>query len=50
MSAEVNLAGLYPPQGRQIFHSDLKWQPIPVHTMPVENEKASILGRTVAKG
>lgn len=39
MSAEVNLAGLYPPQGRQIFHSDLKWQPIPVHTMPVENEK-----------
>ncbi|XP_051885070.1 lysosomal acid phosphatase-like isoform X3 [Pristis pectinata] len=39
MSAEVNLAGLYPPQGRQIFHPGLSWQPIPVHTVPVEQDK-----------
>ncbi|XP_051885073.1 lysosomal acid phosphatase-like isoform X2 [Pristis pectinata] len=39
MSAESNLAGLYPPQGRQIFRPGLRWQPIPVHTMPVEQDK-----------
>ena len=33
MSAEANLAGLYPPQGDQIWDS-LKWMPIPVHTIP----------------
>lgn len=39
MSAEANLAGLYPPAGRQIFSEDLKWQPIPVHTVPMSEEK-----------
>ncbi|XP_069751106.1 prostatic acid phosphatase-like [Narcine bancroftii] len=39
MSAEVNLAALYPPQEQQIFHPDLNWQPIPVHTVPVEQDK-----------
>ncbi|XP_072106206.1 lysosomal acid phosphatase-like [Mobula birostris] len=34
MSAESNLAGLYPPQGHQVFRPDLRWQPIPVHTVP----------------
>ncbi|XP_047432440.1 lysosomal acid phosphatase-like [Mugil cephalus] len=39
MSAEANLAGLYPPSGRQIFTLDLKWQPIPVHTVPPNEER-----------
>ncbi|XP_059831353.1 lysosomal acid phosphatase-like isoform X5 [Hypanus sabinus] len=39
MSAQVNLAGLYIPQGHQIFHPDVKWQPIPVHTVPVEQDE-----------
>ncbi|KAJ6667197.1 hypothetical protein lerEdw1_017175 [Lerista edwardsae] len=34
MSAEANLAGLYPPGGRQVFHPNVSWQPIPVHTVP----------------
>ena len=33
MSAESNLAGLYPPKGNQIWDS-IKWMPIPVHTVP----------------
>uniref|UniRef100_A0A3B3XCL5 Lysosomal acid phosphatase n=1 Tax=Poecilia mexicana TaxID=48701 RepID=A0A3B3XCL5_9TELE len=39
MSAEANLAGLYPPKGQQIFQPSLKWQPIPVHTVPQNEEK-----------
>ncbi|TKS66267.1 Lysosomal acid phosphatase [Collichthys lucidus] len=39
MSAEANLAGLYPPSGQQVFTPDLKWQPIPVHTVPQSEER-----------
>uniref|UniRef100_A0A8C2YY48 Lysosomal acid phosphatase n=1 Tax=Cyclopterus lumpus TaxID=8103 RepID=A0A8C2YY48_CYCLU len=39
MSAEANLAGLYPPAGQQVFTTDLKWQPIPVHTVPLIEER-----------
>ncbi|XP_075950737.1 lysosomal acid phosphatase isoform X3 [Anarhichas minor] len=39
MSAEANLAGLYPPAGQQVFTQDLKWQPIPVHTVPQREER-----------
>ncbi|XP_075783778.1 lysosomal acid phosphatase [Pelodiscus sinensis] len=39
MSAEANLAGLYPPQGQQVFNLNISWQPIPVHTVPDSGEK-----------
>ncbi|XP_037552494.1 lysosomal acid phosphatase [Nematolebias whitei] len=39
MSAEANLAGLYPPEGQQEFRPNLVWQPIPVHTVPLSEER-----------
>ncbi|XP_071013569.1 lysosomal acid phosphatase-like [Oncorhynchus clarkii lewisi] len=39
MSAEANLAGLYPPNGSQVFNPILEWQPIPVHTVPQFEER-----------
>lgn len=34
MSALSNLAGLYAPQGDEIWNRNILWQPIPVHTVP----------------
>ncbi|XP_048886331.1 lysosomal acid phosphatase isoform X4 [Brienomyrus brachyistius] len=39
MSAEAQLAGLYPPNGTQIFNPNLAWQPIPIHTVPEAEER-----------
>ncbi|XP_058129225.1 prostatic acid phosphatase [Anopheles ziemanni] len=36
MSAESNLAGLYPPKGADVWDSGITWQPIPVHTVTEE--------------
>ncbi|XP_061853986.1 lysosomal acid phosphatase isoform X2 [Colius striatus] len=39
MSAEANLAGLYPPKGPQVFNPNISWQPIPVHTVAQDEER-----------
>jgi len=42
MSAESNLAGLYPPTPQEMWNSTLNWQPIPIHTKPRFEDKVSI--------
>ena len=32
-SAQANLAGIYPAQGKQVWNDNLLWVPIPVHTV-----------------
>lgn len=38
MSAECNLAGLYPPVENQVW-DEVKWMPIPVHTVPRKQDQ-----------
>lgn len=37
-SAYCNLAGLYPPTGDDVWNAQLAWQPIPVHTVPLNRD------------
>ncbi|XP_075990945.1 prostatic acid phosphatase-like isoform X2 [Anticarsia gemmatalis] len=39
MSVQANLAGLYPPTGSSVWNSELMWQPIPVHTVPEDQDE-----------
>uniref|UniRef100_A0A8I3PS00 Lysosomal acid phosphatase n=2 Tax=Canis lupus familiaris TaxID=9615 RepID=A0A8I3PS00_CANLF len=48
MSAEANLAGLFPPNGMQRFNPNISWQPIPVHTVPITEDRQAQVTRTVA--
>ena len=43
MSAECNLAGLFPPQGSQVWNDEIPWQPVPVHTVTRESDYVSSL-------
>lgn len=38
MSAEVNLEGLYPPVKDQVWDNNIQWMPIPVHTIPKQED------------
>nr|CAH7742758.1 unnamed protein product [Callosobruchus chinensis] len=49
MSAYATLAGLYPPQGFQVWNDELAWQPIPVHTIPREIDDVIVEKRTCPK-
>lgn len=46
MSAESNLAGFYPPAGKDVWNSDVHWQAIPVHTMPEKQDKVLAAKKT----
>lgn len=41
MSAQAFLAGMFPPAAKQQWKYNLDWQPIPVHTVP-KNEDTMI--------
>ena len=34
-SAETQLAAIYPPKGYQIWNTEIPWQPIPIHSIPM---------------
>jgi lysosomal acid phosphatase len=38
MSAEVTLAGLFPPSEADKFNENINWQPIPIHTTPPKDD------------
>ncbi|CAG9860689.1 unnamed protein product [Phyllotreta striolata] len=38
MSAACNLAGLFPPEGVQVWNDQLPWQPVPIHTIPSDRD------------
>ncbi|VDO42807.1 unnamed protein product [Haemonchus placei] len=39
MSAQANMAGLFPPTKSEMWDKEMPWQPIPVHTVPKAIDK-----------
>lgn len=38
MSGQCAMAGLFPPSGFHVWKTNLNWQPIPIHTIPLEDD------------
>lgn len=38
MSAQACLAGIFPPRGDQMWNPNLSWQPIPIHSQPLQDD------------
>lgn len=49
MSVESNLAGLFPPENKQIWNQNIPWQPIPIHTIPEKMDGVLAAKRTCAR-
>lgn len=49
MSAQANLAGMFPPTEDEIWNDEIPWQPIPVHVVPLNSEYILGLGRECPK-
>lgn len=44
MSAQMALAGLYPPTDEEKWSNEILWQPIPVHTIPMSIDNVLSFG------
>jgi lysosomal acid phosphatase len=44
MSAYCVLAGLYPPTDAEEWNPDIKWQPVPVRSIPAADDNVSGTG------
>lgn len=42
MSAELFLAGMFPPDVEEMWTNEIRWQPIPVHTLPKTADNVNI--------
>lgn len=49
MSAQANLAALFPPTKDEIWNDDIHWQPIPVHSVPMEFDNVLFSDRNCPK-
>ncbi|XP_075227834.1 lysosomal acid phosphatase-like [Lycorma delicatula] len=43
MSAQCLLAGWFPPSGSEIWNEQLIWQPIPIHSVPIDKDQTLAL-------